>query len=232
MMMTFDNIIRLSLRVSPQSIPRFWTWINVTLLLYSAALLFLLAFRDEGDIAYDVFVDEWYLTYDVVICFVWLIETSLTMVQTWFVVIRSQPSSLDVTTTTTTVYASSTSSSSAPLNETTVGTTTSASKSTSMWSKCHVVEWILAIYFLIDSMIQAMKRAHDEDHTADMVFDVSINFIAYGYIVIAQYIERRQYQQQQQRLVSGYEETHDVEIQSQPVVHNENNLPSSYMVSA
>jgi hypothetical protein len=92
--------------------------------------------------------------------------------------------------------------------------------------------WQLILAILIDSMVRVMKKVHDEDHTADMVFDVSINFIAYGYIVIAQYIERRQYEQQQQRLAAGYEETHDVEIQSHSSKYNERNLPSSYMVSA
>lgn len=228
-MMKFDSIFRYALIVSPQSIPRFWTFVNVTLFLYSTALLIILAFRDEGDWAYDVCADEWYLTYDVVTCLVWLIETSLTMV--WLVV-TVPPSSHD----------------SAPSSPTTNGASavppidTSSSSSSTGWKssiwwflKWHIVEWILAFYFLIDSTIRVVKTVHGVDHTADMVFDVGLNFLAYGYILIAQYIERRRYYGQ--RLLEGYEYPRDAGIfqstyQDSLDHYKTVNSPSSYMVSA
>jgi hypothetical protein len=217
-MMTFDDILRFSLTVSPQSIPRFWTFVNVILLFYSTVLLVILAFRGEGDVTYDLLASEWYLTYDVVICLVWLIETSLTMAQTWLVVIKPLSlSSLDSTTTTGAV-------SSTPI------TAASSRSTSSICSKWHIIEWILALYFLMDSIVRVVKKVHGNDHTADMVFDVSINCMAYGYVVVAQYLERRQYEQQQRRLLDGYEDTHDVEIHSHSADHHERTLPPSYMV--
>ena len=210
-MMKLDDIIRLSLTLSPQSIPQFWTFMNAILLLYSTALLIILAFRDEGDRVYDVLAHEWYLTYDVVVCLVWLVETSLTMAQTWF--IGAVPSSsLDNNTTTITTGTSA------------VSPITTTLSSSSSWWKCHVVEWILALYFVMDSMVRVMKNVHGKGHTTGMAFDVSINLMAYGYVLIAQYLERRQYEQQQQqqrRLLAGYEDANDVGIQSRKVDHNE-----------
>jgi hypothetical protein len=137
-MIKLDSIFRYALIVSPQSIPRFWTFVNVTLFLYSTALLFLLAFRDEGDWAYDACVDEWYLTYDDVICLVWLIETSLTMV--WLVV-TVPPSSLDSAPTTAATTTTNGASAVPPID-----TSSSSGWKSSIWwfLKWHIVEWILA----------------------------------------------------------------------------------------
>jgi hypothetical protein len=108
-------------------------------------------FRDEGDVEYDMLSGQWYLLYDVILCIVWLIETSLTMVQTWIVDIEQS-------------------------------------------NKCSwflIILWIFALYATIDSIIRINKKVHGNDHTSDMMIDVVINFLMYGYIVIAQYIEER-----------------------------------------
>jgi hypothetical protein len=201
----FNDLLRKCLLYSPESAPRYWKFLNTTLFVYSGALLIILAFRDEGEIEYDIFAKEWYLTYDVVTCLVWLIETSLTMAQTWLVV---EPPSL-----------SSSSSSS---------TTTSSL----IWYKLHIVEWILALYFLTDSIVRITKKVRGKGHTTGMSVDVSINLVAYGYIITAQYRARRS-----QHHDEGYGRINDntvgivVHRDHSVIYHDEKKSPSSYQLS-
>jgi hypothetical protein len=79
MVCTGDEIGHFIKKFTPSSAPRLWVVINVTILLYSILVLCLLAFTHEGLAWYDALVVEWYLTYDVIVCIVWLVETSLRM---------------------------------------------------------------------------------------------------------------------------------------------------------
>ena len=82
--MSCNEIIQFLLKLTPSSKPRLWVIINLSILLYSVVVLCLLAFTHEGSNKYDRFVREWYLTYDVIVCIVWLLETTLVMVTTHF----------------------------------------------------------------------------------------------------------------------------------------------------
>jgi hypothetical protein len=191
-MYTSSSIVQVLLRFSPEAAPGFWTIINATIFLYSIALLVIVAFRDEGDIAYDKLAQEWYLTYDVITCLVWLLETSMTMTRTW------------------------------------CNQSSDSTKRTSIWEKLHIVEWILAIYFVADSITRIIRKKRGEDHTVDMALDIGLNVVGYGYILFRQYRERCN-----KELNDGFQIIDDngnnaVDIKG---THDRENYPASYQLS-
>ena len=160
---TGNEICHIVKKFTPSSAPRLWVVINVTILLYSILLLCLLAFTQEGSNWYDTLVMEWYLTYDVIVCLVWLIETSFRMISS-------------------------------------IGTddrTTSSSCNDSAqfrWSKWLVAEWLMALYFVFDSVSRSRNKSSNgqEDETIWMGLDLSINAIAYVYLLYVQYKEHEE----------------------------------------
>ena len=150
---TSTNLIKFS----PEAAPGLWYVINIWVLLYSAILLGLLV-ESEYDSAFHKFARRWYVTYNVVTCFIWLTEVSLVLL---YIINTKNPT----------------------FNLSTDKLPNLWYSSLKWLLAANLIEWFLAFVLIIDAVLRVKRKNQMDLHTDDMVLGVVLNLLAYTYAV-------------------------------------------------